>query len=71
MRGPNVGRGLLDPSCSDSELDKEPEEDTDEAGDLAPIELVGFGRGGLMSVDKLAIGAMMPVASELLDEIIS
>jgi hypothetical protein len=76
MRGPNVGRsgrGLLGPSCSDSEtedeLDEEPKEDTDEVGDLAPIGLVGFGRGGLMSVDNLAIEAMIPGTSGLLDEV--
>jgi hypothetical protein len=76
MRGPKVGRlgrDLLGPSCSDSEteeeLDEKTEEETEVAGDLAPVELVGFGRGGLMSVDKLAIGAMMPATLGLVDEI--
>lgn len=33
-------RGLLGPCCSDSEAE---EEETDEAGDLAPFEMAGLG----------------------------
>jgi hypothetical protein len=44
-RAPSVGRpvrGLFGPSCSDSEVE-EAEEETEEAGDLAPVEMVGSG----------------------------
>lgn len=44
MRAPSLGRAsrnLRDGSCSDSEV--EAEEETDEVGDLAPVEMAGLG----------------------------
>ena len=43
MRAPSLGRACLnlrDGSCSDSEVEVE---DTDEVGDLAPVEMAGLG----------------------------